>query len=143
MKVKTLVVVLGVFALALVGCAVTGPAPGAVVTDDGLIQFTAAGQSAIANDEAISMIEARAAAAAVAKANLLEKVKGAYVSGSVTVGDLMFSSQEARVSTEGFLSRATITYEEVSGVPAPNIVTAIATLTLSEDDMADLAAYVQ
>ncbi len=134
--------VVGVFLLALGGCA--GPAvPGADVVTWQNVEFSARGTSVMAKeDDPVSLLEARVAAAIMAKANLLALVKGEFITGGVAVADLMFEGQEAEARVEGFLSRATVTYEE-PGLPEPNTVTAIATLTVSRRELKKLERYVE
>ena len=135
----------GVLALVCIGC-VTMAVPGATITDDGCVMFSADGQAvATKEDDALAMAEARLAAAVIAKANLLEKVKGAMVSSSVAVGDLMFRSQEAEVKVQGFLSRATVTYAAApdTRLGTSPVVTATASLVLSQEEMLSLEDYVE
>jgi hypothetical protein len=129
----------GFLAVLLAGC-VHRAVPGAVMTEEGTYLFEARGQSVIAKaDDPLSLLEAELAAATMAKANLLEKVKGAFVTSNVLVGDLMLRSQEAAVIVEGFLSRATVYVE----APSPPVVTAVAMLELDACELSDLEKYVQ
>jgi hypothetical protein len=135
----------GVLALVCIGCT-SMMVPGATLTDDGCIMFSADGQAVAAKeDDALAMAEARLAAAVVAKANLLEKIKGAMVSSSASTGDLMFRDQEAQVKVMGFLSRATVTYQEppATRLATTPIVTATASLTLSQEDYCQLQKFVE
>ena len=139
-------VVLGVLAMVLVGCqAMT--VPGAEITEEGLIQFTAQGTSVIDQPEsAWSKQKAYVAAETIAKANLLELVKGARVEGSAQVADLMFVSQEAAREVDGWLGRAKVTFSEgPEGTrrTEKEIVTATATLTLDEGSLANLDEYAE
>jgi hypothetical protein len=108
------------------------------------VVFRAEGWAAVAKeDDALALLEARVAAAAIAEANLLKKVKGAKVAGEVAVEDLMFTSQEVVTRTEGYLARVNIEYaepEESDG--GPTIVTAIATLEIPRCRLRRLGDYV-
>ena len=135
----------GVLALVCIGC-MTMAVPGATVTDDGCIMFSADGEAVAAKEEdELSKAEARLAATVIAKANLLEKIKGAMVTKSESVGDLMFRSQEAELKVMGFLSRATVTIagEPTTRLGATSVVKATASLTLSPDEMGTLEKYVE
>ena len=145
MKARAALVVVGALALALHGCA-SYTVPGAEVTERGEIIFTATGTSVVAKeDDPLSQLEAEYAAATIAKAALLEKVSGAVLSGSVSVGDLMFESQDARVEVNGFLSRADIEIlkPEATKLRLPPLVTAQATLRLSCDELRHIEKYVE
>jgi len=145
MRFKALLVGAGLLGLLLVGCAAP-VIPGAEVTEDGCYVFKAVGTSVVAKeDDPLSLVEAQVAACTMARANLLELVKGAMIESDVSVGDLMFKSQEARVSVAGFLGRAKVelVQAEPSRLPQPMIVTAVATLTLTEDEIANLEKYVE
>lgn len=125
--------------------------PGATATDAGTLIFSAEGQSIAAASDQVSLAKARVAAATVAKANLLETIKGALVSSSVNVGDLMFKSQEASTTVQGWLARTSVVVEDIvveaSRLPAPapgdQIVTAVASLEISACDLDDLKEYVE
>ncbi|MGD2174656.1 MAG: hypothetical protein PVJ27_04570 [Candidatus Brocadiaceae bacterium] len=119
--------------------------PGAEVTEQGTIVFVAEGTSVVAKSgDPLALLEARTAAKTIALANLLEKVKGSYVSSNVMVGDLMFAHQEAASSVEGFLSRAEVSFRKPEAkAPETQMVTAIAMLELSKDDLENLAGYVE
>jgi hypothetical protein len=114
--------------------------------ENGIVTFSAMGKSVVAKEgDPLSEVEAEVAAITLAKANLLELIKGARVGGSVTVGDLMFESQEATLEMMGFLSRA-----EISVVPraesrlgTPPYVAATATLRITKADLADMSAYIE
>ena len=142
MKVKATLAVVGVFLLALGGCA--GPAvPGADAVTWQNVEFSARATSVMAKeDDPVSLLEAQAAAAIMAKANLLALVKGEFITGGTTVADLMFEGQEAEAQVKGFLARATVTYEEPIGVPVPGTVTAVARLTISRRELKKLEKYV-
>ncbi len=144
-----------VAALLMTGCQTE--IPGATITDDGKIVFSATGQSVAETESLINVIKAEMAASTVAKANLLEAVKGALVSSSVKVDDLMFTSQTAENVVNGWLARAVVTINEVEEVvveetklpkepvvePSEKIITATATLTLSKEDLKELKQFVE
>jgi len=133
--------VLSVF---LVGCGMT-QVPGAVCTENGTYLFSAEGSSPVLKpDDPMALLEARVAAATIAKANLLEKIKGAAVDSMVRAEDLAFAKQVANVNATGLLSRVTITYHPTdrTGRDAM-IVTAVATLELSKDEIDNLGKYVE
>ena len=138
----------------------TAPAviiPGATVTEDGAIVFSAEGQSVAKVMSPLSVAKAEAAAATIAKANLLEVVKGALVSSSVKVSDMVLAEQAAEKKVYGWLARATIeiidapeAVVEKTNLPAEpdetpefRIVTAIASLTLAEEDLANFKPFVE
>lgn len=140
MKVKAALVLVGVLVLGLAGCRT--PVPGAEEVTWGRFVFTAEATSIVAKEEdPVSLLEAQAAAATMAKANLLALIKGAEVSSEVTVGDLMFESQQASEHVDGFLARATISYAE--DCPLPGTVTACARLELSRRELKRLGEYVE
>lgn len=114
--------------------------PGAVVSDDGKITFSATGKSAITDiDDPLAKIKAEAAAATTAKANLLELVKGARISSDIVIADLMYQSSTTKATVMGWLSRATITITESAGRLASGaIVEALASITLDKDTIANL-----
>ncbi len=143
MKVKAALAAVGVFLLALGGCA--GPAvPGADVVTCVNAEFSARGTSIMAKeDDPVSLLEARVAAATMAKANLLALVKGEFITGGTAVADLMFEGQEAEARVEGFLSRAIVTYDEPIGIPIPGTVTAVARLTISRRELRKIGRYVE
>jgi len=133
-----------VLSVVLVGCSAVH-VPGAVTTERGTLLFSAEGSSPIMKaDDPLALLEARTAAAAIAKANLLEKIKGAYVASNVEVRDLTFAAESAGVSTEGLLSRVVVTYAplERTGQMAM-VVTAVASLELTCDQFMDLGSYVE
>lgn len=144
MRTKAILGSLLVLSVLFVGCS-TMNVPGAQVTESGTLVFSAEGSSPImkAND-AMALLEARTAAAVIAKANLVEKIKGAYVAGSVEVRDLAFAAQSAGASTEGLLARAVVTYMplERTGQMAM-VVTAVASLELTVEQFMDLKTYVE
>jgi len=141
MKVKAIVAVLGLAALMASGC--VGTVPGADVKG-GAVVFSAEAVSVVVKQgDPLSLLEAQEAAGLMAKAKLLEKVKGQFISSAVKVGDLMFESQEATAATQGFLSRATVEYEMEGAGPEPSTVRAIATLAVPACEMDELGFYVQ
>ncbi len=132
------------FAVVLVGCQTTPVVPGATVTEEGAFVFSATGTSVIDQaDSPLSKIKAYAAAETTAKANLLELIKGARVTGDTRVADLMFVSQEAEREVVGWLARTIVTFEEGPGRVEPDTITATAALTLDSVSLANLAAYAE
>jgi hypothetical protein len=126
--------------------------PGSTLTEDGTLLFTAEGQSvAVAEDGAMGLAKARMAAEAIAKANLLEKIKGGLISSSVTVGDMMFQSQTVSTKVNGWLGGAVLKTETTSdeesnlpdAEPVDQIVTAQASLEISLSAWNDLQEYVE
>ena len=145
MRLKGMLVAVGLFAIVLAGCS-TCRVPGAKMTENGTIMFSATGTSVVARpDDALSLVEAQVAAATIAKANLLEKIKGGLVASGVTVGDLMFEKQEAQVRVDGFLARADVAFMEAepSRLSTPLTVTAVASLELTKEQLEMLADYVE
>jgi hypothetical protein len=141
MKGKLMLMAAVILSLALLGCKTT-TVPGGKVTPEGTVVFSATGSSIVAReDDALALLEARTAAETIAEAELLKKVKGAFINSKVTVGDLMFSSQEASTHVEGYLSRAEISYTKQE--PEGQVVTATATLELSRKELDSLARYVE
>jgi hypothetical protein len=127
-----------------VGCS-TMTVPGAEVTDNGNLLFSAEASAPVMKaDDAMAMLEAQTAAATMAKANLLEKIKGAFVAGKVEVKDLTFAAQGAATRVDGVLSRVNVTIMpmERTGQMAM-VVTAVASLELTCEQFMDLGAYVQ
>ncbi len=126
-------------ALLLIGCALR-PVPGGVETGRGTLRFEAEGKSVVArSDDPLSLLEARLAAATIAKANLLEKVQGAYVMGEVNVDDLMFREQEAVAVVEGFLPRVEVTQVAQEASTEGSVVTAVASVELTRRELRRLA----
>lgn len=144
MKARSALAFVGLLAVLLAGCALP-TVPGATV-EDGKYVFSAQASSVCDKEgDALAKEEAAVAAAVMAKANLLEKIKGIVLSQNVAVSDLMFKSQEAATMVEGFLARATVELvpQQESRLPQPPVVTAKATLTLSSDQLRKLKAYVE
>ena len=134
-------------ALALaVGCQTAPVVPGAETVGSKVV-FSATGSSVAASENGLDIEKARVAAAVIAKANLLELIKGAHISSSVSVDDLEFASQEAATMVEGLLARARISYattEEVPEYEKPALtITATASLALQPSEVAFLKAYVR
>ncbi len=126
--------------------------PGSTLTEDGTLLFTATGQSvAIAEDGAEGLAKARIAAETIAKANLLEILKGGLITSSVTVGDIMFESQSVSTKVSGWLGGAVLesetSSEEESNLPdadpVDHIVTAKASLEISLSAWEELQEYVE
>lgn len=108
-KISLLIICLGYLLVA--GCAESQKkssivtVPGAVVTD-GMIIFEATGKAALTDlEDPLAKVKAEAAAAATAKANLLELIKGAEITSNVTVADLMYQSSNTTLKIMGWLSR--------------------------------------
>jgi hypothetical protein len=145
MKGKAALVVVGLLAIVLVGCA-GKTIPGATV-EKGVVTFSADGVGVATEDTPLALEEARLAAAVDAKANLLGKIKGEIVAGKASVEGLQFASQEAEAMVHGFLARVTITYlaAPATNVPpaAPAVVTATATLKMSEKEYKQLKSYAE
>ncbi|RKX42927.1 MAG: hypothetical protein DRP64_08975 [Verrucomicrobia bacterium] len=126
--------------------------PGSTLTQDGTLLFTAEGQSvAKAEDGAMGLTKARIAAETIAKANLLEIIKGGLISSTVTVGDMMFQSQTVSTKVNGWLGGALLKTETSSekesnlpdAEPVDQIVTAQASLEVSLSAWEDLQDYVE
>ena len=131
-----------VAAAAMAGCVTQYVPPGATYTSNGALRFEAEGMSISENpNDPLDMAKAKLAAGVNAKANLLEKLKGAYVEGSVQVADLVFASQEAASMVDGWLSRATVVYETDGRPKGPRLVRAIASIELK--DIRELRRYVE
>ncbi len=140
MRCIVIVATLAVTGLAL-GC-MTPKVPGAETATRGTVTFSASASSVVAKQgDPLAMLEAREAAETMALANLLKKIKGAYVTSEVTVGDLMFSSQEATTRVDGFLARADV--ELVPSEPDKTVVTARATLTIPRSHLKSLDEYAE
>ena len=126
--------------------------PGASLTKDGTLLFTAQGQSiAKADTGALGVARARLAAETVAKANLLEVVKGGLISSTVSVGDMMFQSQRATSVVNGWLAGVTVEISSLASEqsrlpdakPVDQVITATASLELSEEALKNLKDYVE
>jgi len=146
MKKVLAIALVGIMAIGLVGCA-TRLVPGAEWTEDGTILFMAEGVSVASDGTPLAAAKARVASAVNAKANLLEKIKGAIVQGDVTVADLMFKSQNASTEVSGWLARASIDYEVPEGKrsekPKATLIKAIASLELEPEDFENLEQYLE
>ncbi len=126
--------------------------PGSTLTQTGTLMFTAQGQSvAAAEDGALGIAKAQLAATTIAKANLLEILKGALISSSVTVGDMEFQSQAVSATVSGWLggvivetsSSATEQSRLPDAEPVDQMITATATLELSSEAWENLKDYVE
>lgn len=126
--------------------------PGSTHTENGTLLFTAEGQSvAAAEDGFMGIIKARLTAETIAKANLLEKVKGGLITSSVTVNDMKFQSHTANTQVNGWLGGAVLetstTSEDESNLPdaepVDTIVTTEASLEISISAWNDLREYVE
>jgi len=141
MKGKAALVIVGLLAVVLVGCAKT--IPGATV-EKGVVTFSADGVGVATEDTPLALEEAKLAAAVDAKANLLGKIKGEIVAGKASVEGLQFASQEAEAMVHGFLARVTIEYQPApTNLPAGPVVTATATLKLSAKEYNQLKKYAE
>lgn len=126
--------------------------PGSTLTQTGTLMFTAQGQSvAVAEDGALGVAKAQLAAETIAKANLLEVLKGALISSSVTVGDMEFQSQAVSATVSGWLggviletsSSANEQSRLPDAEPVDQMITAKATLELSSEAWKNLKDYVE
>ncbi len=126
--------------------------PGSTLTQTGTLLFAAEGQSvAVAEDGALGVAKARLAAETIAKANLLEVLKGALISSSVTVGDMMFQSQLVSTTVSGWLggvilessSSASDQSRLPNAEPVDQMITSTATLELSAEAWGNLKDYVE
>jgi hypothetical protein len=122
-----------VFGVAMAGCAQM-MVSGADVKG-GTVTFKAQATTSIQKeDDPMAMVEAQTAAAAMAKANLLEKIKGAEIMSHTQVKDLAFAAQETMVRAEGTLARVDVTYLPMERTgPNARTVTAVATLTMTTE----------
>ncbi len=126
--------------------------PGSKLTQDGTLLFTAKGQSvAKPEDGVMGLTKARIAAETIAKANLLEVLKGGQITSSVTVGDMVFQSQQATSTVNGWLGGAVVETETTSvresNLPdaeaVDRVVTAKASLEISAAALKNLQDYVE
>jgi hypothetical protein len=109
-----------------------------------MVTFSADGTSAVsAEGDALAVAKAQVAAATLAKANLLEKIKGARVNNEVRVADLLFKSEAARTAVTGWLSRATLTPGETSRISEATMITCTATLSITTKELKSLSKYVE
>ena len=134
MKSRAILVSLLVLSVVFVGCNST-MVPGAEITKGGTILFKAEATAPVMKaDDAMALVEARTAAAAMAKANLLEKIKGAYITSHVQVKDLAFAAESAVINADGMLARISVEYLPVDRTgPMAMVVTAVASLELSKE----------
>lgn len=142
-------------AMLVTGC--KSVVPGARVNEDRMIVFSATGQSIAETMSPLSIARAELAATTLAKANLLEAVKGALITSSVKVDGLMLTEQMTKKTVQGWLARAVVEVEPITEViteatnlphvpieqPKEQIITAVATLTLSKDDMKQMKKFVE
>lgn len=142
MRSKVIVGSLLALVVLLTGC-IAPVVPGAQVKA-GTVVFTAEGSVPLMKTgDPMALVEARTAAAALARAELLTKIKGALVIGNVQVKDLTFASQEAVTRVDGMLSRAEITYPPAPHTgPMAQIVTAKARLAMTCGEYRRLREYV-
>lgn len=126
--------------------------PGSTLTENGTLLFTAEGQSvANAEEGAEGVAKARMASETIAKANLLEIIKGGMITSSISVREMMFDSQSVSSQVSGWLGGAvlkTVTSEETrsnlpDAEPVDQIVTSTATLEISIDAWENLQDYVE
>lgn len=126
--------------------------PGSTLTADGTLLFEANGQSvAEAEDGAAGLAKARMAAETIAKANLLEIIKGGLISSSISVGDMMFQSQQVSSEVSGWLGGVVLNTESTKekeshlpdAEPVDQIVTATASLEISLSAWKNLQEYVE
>jgi hypothetical protein len=142
MKAKAALVAVGVMALVLAGCA-TQVVPGATA-ERGVVTFSAEGTGVLEKaDDAMAMEEAKLAAATIAKANLLGKIKGEILTSKVNVERLMLANEAASSRVQGWLSRATVEYVAAEKAASPMTVTAIATLKLNKHELHQLKKYAE
>lgn len=138
-----------VASITLSGC--QSGATGATKTDDGLFMFSATGQSVANMSDPMSIVKAEVAAATTAKANLLEELKGALVSGSTKVSNLTLDSQTATTAVSGWISRietvTSSTEPKMSNLPQQlpesQIITATAMLKLTKKEIKDISKFVE
>lgn len=141
MNLRIVSAVVAFLGLSLFGCAAPR-VPGATFTSEGTILFSETGSSVIARkDDPLALLEAQLAAATIAEANLLRKLKGADLAGEVTASDLMFTGQHVVSRVEGRLSRVEIHFDKPRG--EDGIVTATAMLEVRPRELKSLGRYVQ
>jgi hypothetical protein len=136
--------------LLFTGCA-TVREPVEVAVEPATITFSAEGSSVASPADPLSLAKAELAASTIAKANLLEKLKGSVLANDVKVQDLMFVSQKATLSVYGWVNRVNIEIVEDEVVPTnlpkkvadSDVVTAVATLELTMDEYNNLEDYVE
>ncbi len=126
------------------GCASYPNIPGADVADDGTYIFKAEGTAIVMKPgEDMDVAGAKLAAETMARANLLKKIKGVYLTENITVADLLLQKQAARSETSGWLSRADVVCDSPEGRLRPKTVRATATLRLSREEIYCLKEYVE
>ncbi len=144
MKAKMAMVAIGVAVLLLAGC--TTPVVPGGTPERGAVVFEAEATAMAAKaDDPMAMEEAKIAAATMAKANLLAKIRGEFLTSKVNVEGLMLESQAASARVQGWLSRATIEYPAppANVPPSPLAVTAKATLRLNQSEYHQLKKFVE
>jgi len=136
----------------ITGCATTKtPAPVTAPAKPSSTTFTATGVSVGDPSDSLSMAKAEVAATTIAKANLLEKLKGSVLSNEVSVTDLKFTSQAAKLTVTGWLNRADVVIieeeEEPSNLPKVTedsvIVTAVASLKVTYAELNALSEHIE
>ena len=133
----------GVGCLFAAGCA-SYQVPGAEKGEHGSYLFTSSGTALVeAPGDLRELTKAKMAAEAIARANLMKKIKGVHLTETVSVEDLVFSKQMARLETAGWLSRAEITFEQDTRRIEDEVVHAHASLTLTRRDLDNLRKYVE
>lgn len=117
--------------------------PGAQVAGGNVVFSAEASAPLMKTGDPMALVEARTAAAAMARAELLAKVKGAVVEGKVQVKDLTFETQQTAVHVDGMISRVEIEYPPMERKgPMAQVVTAVAHLEMSCQEYAHLHEYV-
>jgi hypothetical protein len=91
----------------------------------------------------LAVEEAKLAAATMARADLLQKIKGGFAASEVHVDGLMLEAQESVAKTHGFLSRADVHFPEHPEAPESEVVTAVAILRLTRQELRELPRYVR
>jgi hypothetical protein len=140
---RSKVIVGSLLALTALFAGCMGVVPGAQV-ERGTVAFTAeASVPLMKADDAMALVEARTAAAAMARAELLAKIKGAVVEGAVQVKDLAFATQQTNVHVDGMISRVQIEYPPMERTgPMAQVVTAVARLEMTCEEYKNLHEYV-
>ncbi len=126
------------------GCASSYHEAGAERVTRGNYLFTATGVALVAEpgDES-DLIKAQMAAEAIARANLLKNVKGAYVTDKVTVEDLMFVDHRAQQETAGWLSRAEMTLVRDPRRMDDKVVEVRADLVVTRRDLQNMRRFAE
>ncbi|MCH8541168.1 MAG: hypothetical protein LAT58_10425 [Opitutales bacterium] len=145
-KLQTILTILamGCMVFFITGCVASKHVPGAERIDGGNYLFTSSGTALIKSPGGPKEIaQARVAAMALARAELVKKIKGVSVSESVSVEDLMMTKQAASTTAEGWLSRAIITIVPDHRNFEEGAVTAEGSLVLSPKDLEDMLRFVE